>query len=519
MSKKEKSLVYELNKYEVIIVYGAGLVGHLLVKRLLANQLGPKLAAIAVSKREGNEADEFLQVPIREIDSLIDYRKNAIILIATLPNLHKEIKDKLIKLNFQHILPISQKMYIHLSSQYIKDFKKNNSVKMCGQNQMRVLMMSSDNNKTSGAFLCMAEMCEQLKKEQVDILIVLPYYGLGEELLKKKKLSYTYVPSKDWAFEIKNNRNILKKIVFLVNSLLNVQAYMELRQIIRLNKIEIVHCNSTYTYIGALCGRNNNISIVWHLREDMREQGNNMFMEKYARNFIAKSDKTIAISHYINKKLKMDEMDNAVVIYDAVDTEKFYRNHKLFADANINLAMIGAINEQKGQRELVEALAMLPVEYLRKIKLQIWGKGKKEDEKKLEAKIAQMKLDKTIYICGESSQVQEVYRNTDIVIVCGKGEGFGRVTVEAQLSGCLVIGADSGATPELVEDNVTGFLYESGNAKSLAECICKAIDRPSQAVDIAQNGQVYAKQTYSKGQNAREILKVYHDILGDDKKQ
>ena len=60
-------------------------------------------------------------------------------------------------------------------------------------------------------------------------------------------------------------------------------------------------------------------------------------------------------------------------------------------------------------------------------------------------------------------------------LVCSKMEALGRVTIEGMYYRNLVIGADSGATAELVKDGMTGYLYKSGNIDDLVKNIEKAI--------------------------------------------
>ena len=52
---------------------------------------------------------------------------------------------------------------------------------------MKILLVSSDNNKTSGAFLCMIQLAIHLRDDFGEsVQIVLPWRGDGEELLKNK---------------------------------------------------------------------------------------------------------------------------------------------------------------------------------------------------------------------------------------------------------------------------------------------------------------------------------------------
>ena len=97
-----------------------------------------------------------------------------------------------------------------------------------------------------------------------------------------------------------------------------------------------------------------------------------------------------------------------------------------------------------------------------------------------------------------------------------KAEAFGRVTVEAMLSGAFVIGSDSGATAELIKNNVNGFLYKQGSEKSLCEAIIKAITHPQETKAMARVAQENAKQIFTAENNARQIYEVYQDILKNE---
>ena len=55
-------------------------------------------------------------------------------------------------------------------------------------------------------------------------------------------------------------------------------------------------------------------------------------------------------------------------------------------------------------------------------------------------------------------------------------EAFGRVAIEAQSMERLIIASNIGGSKETVIDEKTGYLFESGNAKSLSEKIIKVLN-------------------------------------------
>jgi glycosyltransferase involved in cell wall biosynthesis len=77
----------------------------------------------------------------------------------------------------------------------------------------------------------------------------------------------------------------------------------------------------------------------------------------------------------------------------------------------------------------------------------------------------------------------ERYRSADIFINASTSETFGLATIEAMSCGLPVIGADSGHTPYLLDDEVNGLLFEPGNLEDL----CVKIQR------LASDGDMRTK--------------------------
>jgi len=63
-------------------------------------------------------------------------------------------------------------------------------------------------------------------------------------------------------------------------------------------------------------------------------------------------------------------------------------------------------------------------------------------------------------------------------------EAFGRVAVEAQSMEKLIIASNIGGSNETIINEKTGFLFESGNAKSLSEKIIRAITMDETSIKL-----------------------------------
>lgn len=72
---------------------------------------------------------------------------------------------------------------------------------------------------------------------------------------------------------------------------------------------------------------------------------------------------------------------------------------------------------------------------------------------------------------------------------------------------------DMGAARECVRHGETGYVYEDGNSKQLAELIIHAIENIEESRQIARIGQEYCRNNFTKEKNAKEVLKIYKFIL------
>jgi len=502
----EKNFWKKICNQNSILIYGAGMVGELVYSRLLAAGMEEKISGFVVTQCK-QKSRMFCRKPVFEVEEVVSRNKEVLVVVATLKGLHKEIEATLLRFGFENIIKVSDSLYRNMSQNYIRDFKTKHEK---FEEDIDVMFMASDNNSSSGAFLCMVDLNCELVKQGVRTFVVLPEYGTGEKLLKEKKIPYTYILSEDWIVDDKSAVNLRKRICLIRNR----NAVRELCKIIRDYNVKVIHNNTTYTYVGAHAAKRENIALVWHIREYIRFQDKKFLNKKRSIKNINRADKVIFISEYVKKCMMELNVSNRIVVYDGLDTSAFLIPDKeLFKGNKISITLVGALVAHKRQEELLQAVAVLKRKGCTDFIVHLVGSGKPEYEKYLHDLVKKLEITEYVEFCGRQDNMRLVYEQTDIAVVCSGIEGFGRVTVEGQLAGSLVIAADSGATVELIEDGVTGLLYRAGEPESLAERIMEAINHPDKAGEIAARGREHAYKNYSKEKNAAEIIKIYEKIL------
>ena len=77
------------------------------------------------------------------------------------------------------------------------------------------------------------------------------------------------------------------------------------------------------------------------------------------------------------------------------------------------------------------------------------------------------------------------YKVSDIIVSASvEPEAFGRVSVEAQSMEKIIIASNIGGSNETIIDEKTGFLFESGDAKSLCRKIIQVITMDETSLKI-----------------------------------
>ena len=253
----------------------------------------------------------------------------------------------------------------------------------------------------------------------------------------------------------------------------------------------------------------NSSADVWLqiIKDEEEETNNRVTKEKDS------VDKIVVISDYLREhysdRLSKDHMS---VVYNGIDADRFicYRGEKREARGTIRFLNVASMIANKGQEVILKAVKILQNEGISDFMVSLVGGGSKEKDLIRYANDLGI-IDKVLF-CGQTDKVEEYYQNSDVFIMSSKAEAFGRVTVEAMMEGCCVIGSDSGATPELIEDGVTGLLYKCENVEDLARIMKGIILGDIDYKAIATQGQDYAIKNYSAAKNADGIYSIYQEI-------
>jgi len=177
----------------------------------------------------------------------------------------------------------------------------------------------------------------------------------------------------------------------------------------------------------------------------------------------------------------------------------------------------GRLTRWKGQKILIEAIKEIKH---KNFQCLIVGsdQGREKYRRELENEIKYNGLAEVIHLIDNCDDMPAAYMLTDIVISAStEPEAFGRVIVEAQALGRLVIAADHGGARETVIDGKTGWLVPPGDSRALSEIIMKVLSQTSEERQIFSERAIqHTQKSYSKEKMSDKTIQVYKSLLSSN---
>ena len=193
--------------------------------------------------------------------------------------------------------------------------------------------------------------------------------------------------------------------------------------------------------------------------------------ENYSKNLSA-SKKLMVIFRGIN----VDYFDSSTKIES--DEKKLLKKWGIEKDKKI-LLLPGRLTTWKGQEVFIEAINLVNLQLgYEAFYAVILGsdQGRELYKKKLIRLSEQYRMTSQIRFIDHCKDMALAYKVSDIVVSASiEPEAFGRVSVEAQSMKKPIIASNIGGSNETIVDEKTGFLFDSGSARSLSQKILKVL--------------------------------------------
>lgn len=201
----------------------------------------------------------------------------------------------------------------------------------------------------------------------------------------------------------------------------------------------------------------------------------------------------VLLPSFISKAKKYLHYDHFIAIPNAVNAPHVTADHLAKKD-KYTITCVGRLTGRtKRQHLLIEAFARLSKDHP-DWQVKLWGDTyDKPYVASLKSKIKKYGLEKQVFLCGTTKDMDAVWKETDIFAFPSHHEGFGLALAEAMCCGIPAVGYRScPAVNELIQSEETGLLVEEG-ASALAEGLKKLMESPVLRERFGKNAQMAAE--------------------------
>ena len=306
----------------------------------------------------------------------------------------------------------------------------------------------------------------------------------------------------------------------------------KLAQYIKANNINIVHARSrapAWSAYWAAKKAGAHFVTTFHGTYGLGPLG----IKKLYNRVMTYGERVIAISNHIKnhilKNYPKTEESKIRLIHRCADIEKFSPSavtqarmiNKIkeynIADDRPVLLLPGRVTRWKGQHLLIEALHLMKNQnYYCIIAGDAQGRQKYLDYlKKLARKY---KLDDHIGFFGRYQDVPALMMVSTVVLSTAiEPEAFGRISIEGQAMGKIVVASNIGGSLDTIQDGITGKLFESNNPQSLADALDWALSlNKAETKKISDSAIKNVREHFTKQIMCDKTIEVYREVVNQN---
>jgi glycosyltransferase involved in cell wall biosynthesis len=311
------------------------------------------------------------------------------------------------------------------------------------------------------------------------------------------------------------NKHVKLHILKIPQSFGYYLNYREAQKIIKTVKPDILntHYASGYGTLSRLINFHPIVLSVWG--SDVYEfPYRSYFSRRILQKNLAHADQIASTSYAMKAQTEtFIKPQNSIAITPfGVDTNIF--SPLKHETGKFTIGIVKKMDFMYGIDYLIRAFALLIERDFKDIELLLVGSGQHENEFKKLAK--SLNVHNLCHFTGNVPNTEVPIWLNRMDVFCAPSicnESFGVAVVEASACGIPVIVSDAGGLPEVVINNVTGFIIPKKDHEAIAEAIIKLIENRELTEKFGKGGRNFVLQNYEWNENASRMEQLYEMVI------
>ncbi len=314
-------------------------------------------------------------------------------------------------------------------------------------------------------------------------------------------------------------KNDIPYTVFQCRSQLDLQLVFSVREFIKANRVDVLHCHgykSNFYGLLASKGRvpsvttnHNWLTARWRLKAYC-------FLDSLWIRFF---DRIVAVSNEVREDMlkykipgeKIRVIDNGISLErfeKQVETRKV-RTQLGFEEKTRVVGTVGSLVVEKGHLYLLEAARQI-LDNVKGLKFLIIGDGPLR--KALEEKSGELGIKKDVIFTGQRKDIPELLTAMDIFVLPSIKEGLPVALLEAMAAKRPIVATRVGAIPRVIQSEDIGILVEPKDISGLRDALASLIDDPERMNLLAREGFRRVSMDFSSDEMCKHYLELYNEI-------
>ena len=237
-----------------------------------------------------------------------------------------------------------------------------------------------------------------------------------------------------------------------------------------------------------------------------------------------KADKIISISNCIKEtiqELYNITFNNCTNNYLGINTDKKAECNRAEDDGKLIVFFVGRLERRKGIDVILSAIPQLMKKFPN-LEIHLGGDYNIFDnviqgsyKRKFENMYSSEDWYKNVKFLGKISEQEkeQEYANCDVFVSPSLYESFGIIFIEAMRYSKPVIGCNIGGMKEVVDNNVTGFLCEPGDAQGFEKYMEKLLSDKKLREKFGNAGYIRLNKMFSDKATCLGTEAIYKEVI------
>jgi L-malate glycosyltransferase len=297
-----------------------------------------------------------------------------------------------------------------------------------------------------------------------------------------------------------------------------------LAKLLRRHGVDLVHAHNYTPFLYALAAhclyRRSPVLFTEHGRHYPDYPRRKRIMAN--RLLLRRGDRIVGVGEAVRQALIQNEgmaAGRVQVIYNGIDLTPFADGQASRLQArqamgvgpnDLVLMQVARLDYLKDHATAIRTLARV-IERCPEARLVLVGEGPQLGP--IQELCRQHRVAPNVHMLGLRKDVGWLLSGADLFLLTSISEGIPLTVIEAMAAGLPVVATQVGGIPEVVEDNKTGLLADSGDDTALAERILRLARDPALRHQLGALGRARALAMFSERQMHAQYARSYQEML------